>query len=159
MKKNQNVGFQNFTLYPSSILPDGWVELKISTCRCYFRAFQVELDILGIMNFVIGSVVEKLQAFEVGWISISLFFFPPFFFVFLFLKPQSHQAGLSQNHLTRSAEMLRAVSSISADHVPVARRVRAQAARRIPAPTARRLAQWLFFTGQDLSLDRYPVTL
>ena len=82
MKKNQNVGFQIFTFYASSILPDGWVELKISTCRCHFRAFQVELDILGIVNFVIGSVVEKLQAFEVGWISIRFLVLYHVFFVF-----------------------------------------------------------------------------
>ena len=82
MKKNQNVGFQIFTFYASSILPDGWVELKISTCRCHFRAFQVELDILGIVNFVIGSVVEKLQAFEVGWISIRFLVFFSWFFRF-----------------------------------------------------------------------------
>ena len=105
MKKHQNVGFQIFTLYPSSILPDGWVELKISTCRCHFRAFQVELDILGIMYFVIGSVVEKLQAFEVGWISIRFLVFFHGFFGFFCLKTQSHQAGLTQNHVTRSAEI------------------------------------------------------
>ena len=105
MKKNQNVGFQIFTFYASSILPDGWVELKISTCRCHFRAFQVELDILGIVNFVIGSVVEKLQAFEVGWISIRFLVFFLSFSGFFCLKTQSHQAGLTQNHLTRSADL------------------------------------------------------
>ena len=48
------------------LLPDGWVELKISGCRCYFRTFQLELDNLGTKNFEIGSVAEKLQPFEVG---------------------------------------------------------------------------------------------
>ena len=50
----------------SRLLPNGWIQLKISGCRCHFRAFQLELDNLGTKNFEIGSVVEKLQPFEVG---------------------------------------------------------------------------------------------
>ena len=37
--------------------------------------------------------------------TIFSIFFPVFSPVFLILKIQSHQAGLSQNHLTRSAEL------------------------------------------------------
>ena len=50
----------------SHLVPDGWVEIKISDCRCHFRTFQLELDNLGTKNFEIGSVVKKLQLFEVG---------------------------------------------------------------------------------------------
>ena len=52
--------------YPSHLVPDGWVEIKISGCRCHFRAFQLELDILGTKNIEIGSVGTKLQLFKVG---------------------------------------------------------------------------------------------
>ena len=45
---------------------DGYVECKISTYRCHFRAFQLELDNPDTKNFQIGSVVKKLQPFEVG---------------------------------------------------------------------------------------------
>ena len=44
----------------------GWVELKISGCRCHFRAFQLELDTLDTKNFGIGLVGTKLQPCEVG---------------------------------------------------------------------------------------------
>ena len=50
----------------SRLLPDGWVELKISGCRYHFRTFQLELDTLGTKNFEIATVVKKLQMFEVG---------------------------------------------------------------------------------------------
>ena len=50
----------------SRLLSDGWVGLNTSCCRCHFRAFQLELDNLGTKNFEIGSVVKKLQPFEVG---------------------------------------------------------------------------------------------
>ena len=45
----------------SRLLPDGLVEIKITGCRCYFWAFQLELDILGTKNIGIGSVDAKLQ--------------------------------------------------------------------------------------------------
>ena len=57
-----------FLKFASRLLPDGWVELKISGCRYHFRTFQLELDTLGTKNFEIGTVVKKLQMFEVGWI-------------------------------------------------------------------------------------------
>ena len=60
------VSFEIFLKFTSRLLPDGWVELKISGCRCHFRAFQLELDNLGTKQFEIGSVVKKLQLFEVG---------------------------------------------------------------------------------------------
>ena len=41
----------------------------VGTCRCHFRAFQLELDTLGTKNFEIATVVKKLQMFEVGRIS------------------------------------------------------------------------------------------
>ena len=62
----QVTSFQIFLKFASRLLPDGWVELTISSCRYYFQTFQLELDILGIKNFETGSVVEKLQIFEVG---------------------------------------------------------------------------------------------
>ena len=59
-------GLGFFLKSASRLLPDGWVGLKISGCKYHFRAFQVELNILGTKNFEIGSVVKKLQSFEVG---------------------------------------------------------------------------------------------
>ena len=50
----------------SGLLPNGWIELKISGCRGHFRAFQIKLDNLGTKNFQFGSVIKKLQLFEVG---------------------------------------------------------------------------------------------
>ena len=41
-------------------------EIEVHNCRCHFRAFQPELDIVDTKNFEIGSVVKKLQPFEVG---------------------------------------------------------------------------------------------
>ena len=52
--------FEIFLKFASRLLPDRWVELKISGCRCHFRAFQLELNTLGSKNFEIDSVVEKL---------------------------------------------------------------------------------------------------
>ena len=49
----------------SGLVPDRWVERKSSSYRCHFRSFQLELDNLGTKNFEIGSVVKKLQPFEV----------------------------------------------------------------------------------------------
>ena len=59
------VSFGIFVKFASRLLPDGWVELKTSGCRCHFRTFQLELDILDTMNIEIGSVVTKLQLLEV----------------------------------------------------------------------------------------------
>ena len=53
----------------SRLLPDGWVGLKSSGYRCHFRAFQLKLFILDTRNFGNGSVVQKLQLFEVARIS------------------------------------------------------------------------------------------
>ena len=50
----------------SRLVSGGWVELKIYDCKCHYRAFQLKLDILGTKNFETGSVVKKLQIFEVG---------------------------------------------------------------------------------------------
>ena len=58
--------FWIFVKFASRLLPDGWVKLKTSGCRCHFRAFQLELDTLDTKNFGIGSVVTKLQLFKVG---------------------------------------------------------------------------------------------
>ena len=38
----------------------------------HFRAFQLELNTLGTKNLEIGSVVEKLQPFEVEQISVPM---------------------------------------------------------------------------------------
>ena len=65
---DQVANFMIFLKCTSRLLSDRCVELKISGCRCHFRVFQIELDTLGTKNFGIGSVVEKLQLFEVGWI-------------------------------------------------------------------------------------------
>ena len=53
--------FGIFLKFSSRLVPDGWVELKISGCRYHFRAFQLELDNLDTKNFEIGSVDTKLQ--------------------------------------------------------------------------------------------------
>ena len=55
------VSFGIFMKFASGLLPDGWVELKGSGCRCDFRTNQLELDILDTKNFGIGSVGAKLQ--------------------------------------------------------------------------------------------------
>ena len=62
--------FEIFLNIASRLLPDRWAELKISGGRCYFRAFQIELNTLGIKDFEIGSVVEMLQPCEVGRILV-----------------------------------------------------------------------------------------
>ena len=59
-------GLGIFLKSASRLLPDGWVGLEIFGCRCDFRAFQLELDILGTKNIEIGSVGTKLQLYEVG---------------------------------------------------------------------------------------------
>ena len=81
--------FEIFLKFASRLVPDGWVELKISGCRCHFRTFQLELDILGTKNFEIGSVVKKLQLFEVGRIFKSL--------VFFYKKSKNTNFSLQQN--------------------------------------------------------------
>ena len=58
--------FEIFLKFASRLVPDGWVELKISGCRCHFWTFQLELDTLGTKNFGIGSVGTTLQPCEVG---------------------------------------------------------------------------------------------
>ena len=63
------VAFGIFLKSASGLVPDGWVELKSFGYRCYFRAFQIKLDILDTQNFGNGPVVEELQPFEVGAIS------------------------------------------------------------------------------------------
>ena len=66
--RNQiRVIFTIFLKFASRLVPDGWVELKISGCRYYFWTFQLELDTLSTKNIEIGSVGTKLQLFEVGW--------------------------------------------------------------------------------------------
>ena len=59
-------GFWIFLKTASRLVPDGWVEIKISGCRCDFWSFQLELDILRTKNIEIGSVDTKLQLFKVG---------------------------------------------------------------------------------------------
>ena len=59
----------SFVKSASRLLPDGWVGLKSSGYRCHFRAFQLKLFILDTRNFGNGSVVQKLQLFEVARIS------------------------------------------------------------------------------------------
>ena len=56
----------SFLEVASCMLPNEWIELKISSCRGYFRAFQIEVDNLGMKNFQVGTVVKKLQLFQVG---------------------------------------------------------------------------------------------
>ena len=62
----------SFGIFPKSasrLVPDGWVELNRFGYRYDFRAFQLELDILGTQNFGNRPVVEELRPFEVGVIS------------------------------------------------------------------------------------------
>ena len=75
-----------FLKVASGLLPNGWIELKISGCRGHFRAFQIELDNLGTKNFQFGSVIKKLQLFEVGRIFKSPVFFLP-------KKPRSEEGN------------------------------------------------------------------
>ena len=68
-KKHSGMGDKeilDFSKFATRLLPDGWVELKVSGCRCYFWAFQVELDPIDTKNFEIGSVGTKLQPCNVG---------------------------------------------------------------------------------------------
>ena len=63
-----------FGIFPKSAsrqVPVGWVGLKSFGYRCHFRAFQLELDTLDTQNIGNGPVVEELQPFEVGRISIK----------------------------------------------------------------------------------------
>ena len=60
-----------FVKVATRLVPEGWVEHKISGYRCHFRAFQFELDNLGTKNFEIGSVIKKLQPFEVDEILVK----------------------------------------------------------------------------------------
>ena len=55
----------NFLKSASGLVPDGWVGLNSFGYRCHFRAFQLELDTLDTQNIGNGSVVAKLQLFEV----------------------------------------------------------------------------------------------
>ena len=55
-----------FPKFASGWVPDGWVKLKISGCRCHFWMFQLELDALDTKNFEFDSVGTKLQSCEVG---------------------------------------------------------------------------------------------
>ena len=64
--------FGIFLKSASRLVPDGWVGPQKSSGRCHFWAFQLELDILGTKNFGIGSVVTKLQPFELGRILVNL---------------------------------------------------------------------------------------
>ena len=66
MQVGQVFRFWIFLKSASRLLPDGCVGLEIFSCRCDFRVFQLELDILGTENIEIGSVGTKLQLFEVG---------------------------------------------------------------------------------------------
>ena len=65
----QDARFGIFLKFASRLVPDGWVELKSFGYRCYFRAFQVQLDILDTKNIGNGPVVAKLQLFEVAQFS------------------------------------------------------------------------------------------
>ena len=58
--------FGIFLKFASRLLPENLSEMEVHNCRCHFRAFQLELDILGTKNIEIGSVGTKLQLFEVG---------------------------------------------------------------------------------------------
>ena len=66
---DKNTPESSFVKSASRLLPDGWVGLKSSGYRCHFRAFQLKLFILDTRNFGNGSVVQKLQLFEVARIS------------------------------------------------------------------------------------------
>ena len=69
MSCDKNAPKSSFVKSVSRLLPDGWVGLKSSGYRCHFRAFQLKLFILDTRNFGNGSVVQKLQLFEVARIS------------------------------------------------------------------------------------------
>ena len=58
--------FGIFLKSASRLVPDGWVGPTSFDNRCYFRTFQLELDILDTKNFGIGPVVKELQLFAVG---------------------------------------------------------------------------------------------
>ena len=49
---------------PKLLAPVHLSEIDAHNCRCQFRAFQRELQILGTKKFEIGPVVEKLHRFE-----------------------------------------------------------------------------------------------
>ena len=59
-------GFGIFPKSASRLVPDGWVEIKISGCRCHFRTIQLELDILDTKNIGNGPVVKELQPLKDG---------------------------------------------------------------------------------------------
>ena len=67
--------FGVFQKLASRLLPDEWVELEISGCRHYFRAFRLEVDIRGMNNFEIGSraklddfwKIDKITLFSIIW--------------------------------------------------------------------------------------------
>ena len=61
--------FWIFLKYASRLLPENLSEMEVHNCRCHFRAFQLELAILGTENIGNGPVVAKLQPFQVGRIS------------------------------------------------------------------------------------------
>ena len=66
---DKNAPESSFLKSASRLLPDGWVGLKSSGYRCHFRAFQLKLFILDTRNVGNGSIVQKLQLFEVARIS------------------------------------------------------------------------------------------
>ena len=58
--------FEIFLKFASRLVPEVWVELKISDCRYYFWTFQFKLNILSTKNIEIGLVGTKSELFEVG---------------------------------------------------------------------------------------------
>ena len=67
---------------PKLLAPVHLSEIDAHNCRCQFRAFQRELQILGTKKFEIGSVVEKLQPFEISRFSKNAQFCRRGFYVF-----------------------------------------------------------------------------
>ena len=55
--------FWIFLKFASRLLPENLSEMEVHNCRCHFRAFQLELAILGTENIGNGPVVAKLQLF------------------------------------------------------------------------------------------------
>ena len=91
----------------SRLLPDRWVEVKISDCRCHFRAFQLELNTLDTKKFEIGSVGTKLQLFEVGWFLENLRMFVREIHLFVFFCKKKTSLILEYPNRFKESQLIR----------------------------------------------------
>ena len=73
MHIGQVARFGIFLKSASRLVPDGWVERKISVTDVIFERFSSSQNLtLGTKNFEIGPLVKKLQPFEVGRILVPM---------------------------------------------------------------------------------------